>query len=364
MTEYLKLKILKNRCQCFEVILINNIVTKFKSGRLFFICLSVLFLGILFNCAVTLLPTWDVDSNSEISITIERGMNPVQIAQLLKDYQIIQSTRQFLWGAKLMGADRKLQAGTYSFQGRTNNYQIIRKLVKGRVITEQIMFHEGIRATQIAAIVYKKMGIDSTTFMQLAENSEYTHSLDIQADRLEGYLFPNTYRFYTDATAQEVIERMVHELRIQFNDSLVTIARQMGLSVHDVLTLASIVEGEAIHDDERPIIAAIYFNRLEKGWPLQACPTVQYLLPEGPRHLLKKDLEIDSPYNTYKHRGLPPGPVNNPGMASILAVLNPAQVDYLYLVANGDGSHTFSKTMDEHLTAKSHFDRIRRFYSQ
>ena len=115
---------------------------------------------------------------------------------------------------------------------------------------------------------------------------------------------------------------------------------------------------------QRAVIAAIYMNRLKKGMPLQACPTVQYLLPEGPRRLLKKDLEIESPYNTYKYAGLPPGPVNNPGMKSILAVLNPADVSYLYLVANGDGSHTFSKNMDDHLKAKRHLDRLRRYYRQ
>jgi UPF0755 protein len=130
--------------------------------------------------------------------------------------------------------------------------------------------------------------------------------------------------------------------------------------VRQVVTLASRVEGEAVLDSERPVIASIYINRLKRGYPLQACPTIQYLLPGPPRRLLERDLKIESPYNTYLHAGLPPGPVNNPGLRSILAVLRPAPVDYLYLVANGDGSHTFSRTLDEHNAAKRRFERVRR----
>ena len=133
----------------------------------------------------------------------------------------------------------------------------------------------------------------------------------------------------------------------------------MDFTFHQVLTLASIIEGEAVLDHERSIVSALYHNRLRSRMRLQADPTIQYIIPDGPRRLFSADLEIESPFNTYIVWGLPPGPVNNPGLKSILAALYPAQVDYLYMVANGDGSHTFSRTMDEHLRAKRRFDRIR-----
>jgi len=338
--------------------------SKEKKNRVVIIFLLILFIGLALNCGFTLFPSWDLESQHVVTVNIQRGMNPVQIAELLYDRHVIKSKKSFVWGARLLGVSRQLQAGRYSFDGRISNYGILKKLAAGNVLTEQITFFEGIQSIQIASIIQKKMNIDSIEFMNLVNHSEFVRSLGIASDRLEGYLFPDTYQFHTDATAEEIIERMVYQWRHQFNDSLVMRALQMNFTVHEVMTLASIIEGEAVLDSERPIIAAIYLNRLYRGMPLQACPTIQYLLPEGPRHLLKKDLEIDSPYNTYRYDGLPPGPVNNPGMKSVFAVLNPASVNYLYLVANGDGTHTFSRTMDEHLKAKRRFDRIRRFYRQ
>lgn len=322
----------------------------------------ILFLGLGVNCGYTLFPKWQIKPQNGVTVTVQRGMTLVRIARLLEEKKIIHNTGGFIWAAKLLGVSRRLQAGRYSFYGRVNNYHILKMMAKGVVITEKITFFEGIRATQIAAILEAKMGIHTDDFMNRVMDPTFVRSLGIVADTFEGYLFPDTYQFYTDATVDEIIEKMVARFNKQFPDSLRMIARNMGFSMQDIITLASIVEGEAIIDSERPIIAAIYINRLKKGMALQACPTVQYLLPEGPRRLLKTDLEIDSPYNTYKYRGLPPGPVNNPGMKSIRAVLNPADVSYLYLVANGDGSHTFSRSMEDHLRAKHRLDRIRLHY--
>ena len=139
---------------------------------------------------------------------------------------------------------------------------------------------------------------------------------------------------------------------------------EKGWTVHQILTLASIIEGEAMVDSERAMVSAVYYNRLKQGILLQADPTIQYIIPDGPRRLLRKDLAIDSPYNTYLHPGLPPGPVNNPGLKSILAAINPAHVDYLYLVAKGDGSHIFSRTLREHQIAKQRFDEFRRMINR
>jgi UPF0755 protein len=324
--------------------------------------LLILFLGLGVNCGYTLFPKWQIIPQNGVIVTVQRGMTLVRIARLLEEKKIIRNTGGFIWAAKLLGVSRRLQAGRYSFHGRVNNYHILKMMAEGTVITEKITFFEGIRAIQIAAILEAKMGIHADDFMNRVMDATFVRSLNIAADTFEGYLFPDTYQFYTDATADEIIEKMVARFNKQFTDSLRMIALNMGFTTHDIITLASIVEGEAIIDSERPVIAAIYINRLKKGMALQACPTVQYLLSEGPRRLLKTDLEIDSPYNTYKYRGLPPGPVNNPGMKSIHAVLNPADVNYLYLVANGDGSHTFSRSMEDHLRAKRRLDRIRLHY--
>ena len=157
-----------------------------------------------------------------------------------------------------------------------------------------------------------------------------------------------------------MIRIMVTQFKKMFTHEMKERAEELGMSVNEVVILASIVEGEAVLDSERKSIAALYQNRLKRHMRLQADPTIQFIIDDGPRRLLSKDLKIKSPYNTYLYGGLPPGPVNNPGLASIMAVLYPDSVDYLYMVANGDGSHTFSKSLSDHLDAKRHLDRLRR----
>jgi UPF0755 protein len=144
------------------------------------------------------------------------------------------------------------------------------------------------------------------------------------------------------------------------HDSLKTRAEEIGWTLNQALTLASIIEGEAMVDTEMPLISSVYHNRLDIGMPLQADPTIQYIIPDGPRRLLYRDLEIDSPYNTYKYKGLPPGPINNPGIRAIKAALYPADTDYLYFVANGDGTHSFSENYSQHRRAKRRFDEYRK----
>ena len=295
-----------------------------------------------------------------IELTITRGMTPQAIASLLEEQAVIQNKKQFLLGAKLMGVSRKLQAGTYLFQGSQTTYSVLTKLYKGDVITERITFPEGTRAAGMAAILEKTYHIDSSHFMALVNDTEFTRSLGISAHTLEGYLYPDTYHFPLNPTVEEIIKKMVQQFMTIWDDKLEKQAEKVNLTTHEVITLASIVEGEAALDSERNIISALYLNRLKRNMRLQADPTIQYIIPNGPRRLLNKDLLIDSPYNTYLYKGLPPGPVNNPGSASIQAVLYPASVEYLYMVANGDGSHTFSLTIRDHLKAKQRFDNVRR----
>ena len=182
----------------------------------------------------------------------------------------------------------------------------------------------------------------------------------IQAKSFEGYLFPNTYQFNENELPSDIINVMVQEYKRNLSDEMLLQMNQIKMSEKEVLALASIIEGEAIYDQERAIISGVYHNRLKKGMRLQADPTIQYILEDGPRRLLNRDLKIVSPYNTYLNKGLPPGPINNPGIESIKAALFPTESDYLYFVARGDGYHTFSITEKQHNKAKRDFQKVRR----
>lgn len=298
----------------------------------------------------------------EMIVTIERGMSPQAIAELLNHAEIIRHEKNFLLSAKFLGVTRKLQAGKYAFHGKQSHFKVLRKLVRGLVVTESVTIPEGMRATKIAKILQERFNIDYTVFLNMVNDPLICQKYGIKASSLEGYLYPDTYQFHVNPTAEEVIERMLNRFWEVFRDSLKTKIIESGLTMHKVITLASIVEGEAVVDSERTIISALYWNRLKRNMRLQADPTIQYIIRNGPRRLYRKDLAIDSPYNTYLYTGLPPGPVNNPGRASIYAVLYPSLDNYLYMVANGDGSHTFSKSMSNHLKAKQRLDRIRDDY--
>ncbi len=330
-----------------------------KNRALF--ALIIVFIIVLFLFGYSLFIPWRILSAGEnIEVAIQRGMTPTSISALLKDRGVIQGESSFLLGAKLLGITRKLQAGRYLFYGRLTNYTVLRKLYKGWVISQTITIPEGSRATKIASILKSELNIDSTRFMTLVMDPSFCRSHDLDIKSMEGYLYPDTYRFHLDASPEDIIETMYSRFQGVFSDSLKSRSEARQLTIHQVVTLASIVEGEAALETERPIIAALYLNRLKRRMRLQADPTIQYLIIDGPRRLLNKDLEIDSPYNTYIHSGIPPGPVNSPGISSILAVLYPDLASYLYMVVNGDGSHTFSRTMNEHIRAKNRFDRIRR----
>jgi UPF0755 protein len=318
--------------------------------------------GAVMGCAFLLLfCPWPVSSpDAESPIPIRKGLAPREIAALLKARGVIHTERGFLVSARMLGWSRRLQAGRYRFDGWVTHFSVLRSLARGRSILEKVTFPEGIRASRIAGILEKQLGTDSARVMRLVMDGNFCRRLNVESETLEGYLYPDTYLFQSSDPPETILERMVGHFQAMLPDSLREKARNRGWSVHQWVTLASLVEGEAALDSERPVIAAIYINRLKKGYPLQACPTIQYLLPDGPRRLLEKDLKIKSPYNTYLVPGLPPGPVNNPGIRSLRAVLDPAPVRYLYLVANGDGSHAFSVTLEEHNAAKRRFERIRK----
>lgn len=295
----------------------------------------------------------------ESQFKIRRGWLLAQIADSLTARGIITDRQSFVTAVKLSRRAEELKAGKYLIQPRSSNLDLIKLFVSGKAARQRLTIPEGLTAAAIAGLIQKELEIDSTAFMALVEDENFTHELGIDASHLEGYLYPNTYQFYWGDTPRDVVTSLVGEFHRRMNDSLVVRAKEMGLRLHEAITLASIIEGEAMVDSERAVISAVYWNRLRKGMRLQADPTIQYLIPGPPRRILHRDLEIDSPYNTYLYSGLPPGPVNNPGIKSIVAALYPKSVGYLYFVARGDGSHIFSYTLEQHNAAKSQFDRYR-----
>jgi len=309
---------------------------------------------------VLFVPSRHIPAGSAVEAEIRPGMTPWTIASVLHESGVITSRQRFVLAVKVLGAATGLQWGEYRFSGIVNNYTVVKKLKRGTVITQKITFREGITAREIAGLVQASFDIDSTDFMALVFSDSVCGSYGIKAPSLEGYLYPDTYRFRRSISAGEVINTLVTQWKKTVDDSLVQRAGVMNMTIHEALTLASIIEGEAQLDKERAVISSLYHNRLRIGMRLQADPTIQYIIKDGPRRLLNGDKAIDSPYNTYIYGGLPKGPVNNPGIKSIIAALYPDTSHYLYMVANGDGSHHFSSTLESHIQAKKRFDRERR----
>jgi UPF0755 protein len=286
-----------------------------------------------------------------VRIAIEEGASFGDIANDLAARGLIARAWTLKVFARLTGDDRRVQRGTYQFAAGTAPADILHAFVRGDVLAFNITVPEGFNLWQVAG-AFDSTGIDSLQLLAVCKDPEAARAWDIPASSLEGYLFPDTYRIPFGATARDVAEQMVTRARAAWRDEYQRRAEALGMSRHQALTLASIVEAEARVSDERPMIAAVYHNRLKKGMRLEADPTVAYAMGGYRGRLFYKDLEIDSPYNTYRRTGLPPGPICNPGDASIRAALFPAEgVDALYFVARGDGRHVFSTTLRQHHAA-------------
>lgn len=292
-------------------------------------------------------------------VEIPKNSSFKQAIEILDSEGILKSKTIFYYAGKILGFDRKVKAGRYIFTDNLPMAIVLKEITNpAYIISTSVTIPEGITARKIAGILKSKVGIDSIKFMQLVNSSDFAHKLGIQANGLEGYLMPDTYVFIWGDEEENIIEKMVSEFKKFYNDTLKEREKILGLNTHQVVTLASIVEGEAKFEDEKPRIAGVYFNRLKRKMPLEADPTIQYIIPDGPRRLFYRDLKIESPYNTYLNPGLPPGPVNNPSRNSILAVLYPEKNKFLYFVSDGSGRHVFSRTYEEHLKAVRRYRRV------
>jgi UPF0755 protein len=314
--------------------------------------------------AVIYFRTWYIPDPEGILVEIPRGSPLPRIAALLESNGVIPGRGAWIFCVKGLGVSEKLQAGQYCFKGGQSNYSVIRVLRRGEQVRRTLVIPEGSTSRRIAQILSREMGFPTDSVLIMVRDTVICRQLQVPAASLEGFLYPDTYQFAAQTGIRDVLSVMVRRFQSLFHDSLESRMNDLNLTLNETVTLASIIEGEAMQDAEKPVISSLYHNRLRIGMALQADPTIQYIIKDGPRRLLTRDLSIDSPYNTYRYRGLPPGPVNNPGLPSILAALYPAMTQYLYMVAAGDGSHVFSTSLEEHAKAKRRFDRIRRSYSR
>ncbi len=275
----------------------------------------------------------------------------------MKGEQLIRSRWAFLLLGKRQEIDRKIRPGEYELDGGMSPQQILAKLLAGRVALHPVTIPEGYTLVQIADVLTAQQVTDAKEFTKLVRDRTFIATLGIEADSLEGYLFPETYSFARGTKAREVIKAMVDELHRVWSVELQEQAARMNLSLHQVLTLASVIEKETGTNDERELIAAVFHNRLRKKIPLQSDPTVIYGLPAYDGNIHKRDLSIMSPYNTYRVQGLPPGPIASPGAQSLHAALFPAKAPYLYFVSRNDGTHHFSTTLAEHNEAVEKYQK-------
>lgn len=326
-----------------------------KKRPWFAFILATFFLIILTHFYIALFVPPTKEKNwKEIQVT--EGMSFKAIATLLKREGLIRYKGYFEIIGRLKGITRRVRTGYYGLGSHMTMWDVLDAFNKGRVIEYEVVIPEGYNLYQIAwTLSGTPLVAKPQEFIKLAKDRDFSRSMGVDADTLEGYLFPDTYYLPKGITIQDIAKRMVQRYKDMFKDSYRKRAEEMGFTEHEIVTLASIIEKEAKIPSERTLIASVYHNRLKIGMRLQADPTAVYGKKAWVTHVSKQDLKRRSPYNTYLIKGLPPGPIANPGQGAILAALYPDDVDYLYFVAQGDGSHYFSTEFGSHTKAVNRY---------
>ena len=286
-------------------------------------------------------------------VSFPTGSGIKKLAMELKSAGIIRSTWHFILVSRLRGQAHKLQAGNYRFHDAMTTADILNKVVSGDVDYRRFVLPEGYSIYQAAELLEQKGYFKKEAFLEKCRDKALLGRLSLHAASVEGYLFPATYNLPRNGTEEQLIEQMVG----QFNkvSGEIKDGVRSGLSRHEVVTLASIIEKEAISPEEKPLISSVFHNRLRIGMPLQSDPTAVYGVRAFAGKVSKSDIQTPSPYNTYLIKGLPPGPIGNPGLAALKAALHPTTTGYLYFVARKDGTHQFSRTLDEHNSAVNRY---------
>jgi UPF0755 protein len=290
-------------------------------------------------------------SATEQLVEIAPGSSTRAIGESLIAAGVVRNEATFRTALWRTGAARTLKAGTYRFEAPVSAVDVIQKIAKGDIWIKRLTFPEGLNMMEMARIFDQQQFGTAATFLDAARDPQPIASLDPDARDLEGYLFPETYSLPPKTPAARLVHLMVDRFEQHLTEDMRRGAQALGMTTREVVTLASIVEKETARDEERPIVAAVYLNRLKAHMPLQCDPTVIYALEKAGHYngnLTRADLGVDSPYNTYRYPGLPPGPIASPGLASLKAAVAPADVEYLYFVSRNDGTHVFARTLDEH----------------
>jgi len=287
-------------------------------------------------------------------IKIEEGDNLNIISRKLKGARIIQDRIGFKLMVVTFKKSTSLSYGWYKFKIYEDPREVMKSLLKGKRLTVKIVIPEGLKINETinAFRRHKDTDINTVKLDSLTKDISFIKKLGINKRTLEGYLFPDTYIFYKGEKAENIIKKMVSSLYAILKPSQKIKIKSMNFDAYEIITIASMIEREAMIDREKPIIASVIYNRLEKNMPLQIDATILYALGRHKRKVLYKDLRVKSPYNTYRNRGLPPGPIASPGFQSIVSALHPSRTNYLFYVATGKGDHIFSKTYEEHIKAK------------
>lgn len=327
-----------------------------RVGRRLVVVVCLLGLGILlWEAGRAMIPPRALRQGPR-TVEIPPQLGLLGIARLLAGEGVIRSPYAFVALAVLRGTARSLKAGEYEIPRNATLLATLQLLEAGRVKPHLVVLPEGFTVRELARQLDAEGIARSTEVFRVATNPFFARSLGIEADSVEGYLFPDTYQLTKGMRVEEILGRMVQRFREQIaTPEVLGRARELGLSLHELVTLASIVEKEAVLPAERPVIAGVFWNRLRRAMPLQADPTVAYAVGKEGQAPTRDDLLVDHPFNTYRHRGLPPGPIGSPGRASIEAVLRPARVPYLYFVSIDRRQHYFSTTLEEHNQAVARY---------
>ena len=290
-------------------------------------------------------------SEADVFVEVPAGSGPAAIGARLADAGVVRDAWTFRAAVLVSGRARHLKAGEYRFDAPLHALDVVDRIARGDVYRRRLTFREGLTIREMAQVFEERGFGRADEFRQAAANASLISDLDPLATDLEGYLFPETYALPRGTTAAAVVQQMVDAFRNALTPEITNAMASAGLTVRQLVTLASLVEKETGTPEERPLVAAVYANRVRLGMGMQADPTVIYALQKAGRYdgnLTREDLQFDSPYNTYRYAGLPPGPIAAPGKASLEAAARPADVGYLYFVSKNDGSHVFASTLDEH----------------
>lgn len=327
-----------------------------------FLIVALFFIFVLTLLLFTFFSPNYYEQTGPVEIDIPLGATLTQVVDTLHNRKIIPSKFNAKIIAYLYGAEKKIRAGRYNIPNGLSYGKLIELLIEGSPIAQVLVtLPEGIWQNEVAQILQRNLNIDSSKVMELSKSKSFINYLNLGVNNLEGYLLPESYYFYSNSSAEEILKKLKEESDKFFTPTIEARMAELKMTKNQVLTLASIIDGESNLVSEFKTISSVYHNRLRKGMALQADPTVQYLIRDKRKNrVLKKDLMIKSKYNTYLHTGLPPGPINNPGKDAIMAALFPEKTDFLFFVATGNGGHRFAKTLNEHEQNVSAYRQWRR----